>query len=158
MINFSHNLDFSVSMDCVLKVPSVSPGWSMKRLLEYWGFSGRMSSDIPSPKGAKRKTVTEVDVVCALKGQGRTLYGFGVKLFRLLKAQQNWSFQKCFLKSYYFCLLSLLHMLNRIVFARPWMGYLSKFYVRFLVFRVEKKKNCCTWIGSFVFCFLACLN
>ena len=48
-----------------------------------------MSSDIPSPTGAKRKTVTVMDVVCALKGQGRTLYGFGVKLFHLLKAQQK---------------------------------------------------------------------
>jgi histone H4 len=37
-----------------------------------------VSSATPSPTlSAKRKTVTSLDVVYALKRQGRTLYGFG---------------------------------------------------------------------------------
>lgn len=46
---------------------SFFPGWIMSTKCGFWVVS----------RHAKRKTVTSLDVVYALKRQGRTLYGFG---------------------------------------------------------------------------------
>ena len=83
----------------VVVVSSVSPVSSTKRLVVFSRFSSRTSSVIPLPtlstrRGVlgchslsfcvfaniwtlRRKTVTALDVVYALKRSGRTLYGFG---------------------------------------------------------------------------------
>jgi len=43
----------------------------------YWFFSQVIRDSVTYTEHAKRKTVTALDVVYALKRSGRTLYGFG---------------------------------------------------------------------------------
>ncbi|GBP93251.1 Histone H4 [Eumeta japonica] len=46
-------------------------------LLMFYGFQNPLASGFFPITPSKRKTVTAMDVVYALKRQGRTLYGFG---------------------------------------------------------------------------------
>jgi len=57
---------------------SVSRVWSTRRLAAFSLFLENVIRDaVTYTEHAKRKTVTAMDVVYALKRQGRTLYGFG---------------------------------------------------------------------------------
>ena len=52
---------------------------SVTRLVfsEFYHFKSLFTVQVTYCEHAKRKTVTAMDVVYALKRQGRTLYGFG---------------------------------------------------------------------------------
>ena len=65
--------------------PPISSSWWRQAYLIYEGTRGVLNvflenvirDSVTYTEHAKRKTVTAMDVVYALKRQGRTLYGFG---------------------------------------------------------------------------------